>query len=366
MPGVTDHGAPTAAPKMLEMKSANHLMPEQWHAQLDDYLIDLRWSPDGEFLAALPATGHPCVFSATGKPVISLPEHLGANGSLTWSPDGHTLASVGLDAVLRIHPLADPAAARSRPLPPGWIERSAWNADGSRFAVAIGREVHIFCPLTMESVWCIVGHASTVSDLVWHPVLPDKLATASSGGIRLWRIGQDRPIGILDNGSAAMLITWSPDGRWVVTGEQTPSVSLYDTRKREPLYIQGFQSKIHAFAWQSDPSPDAPWLALGGGSVITVWPCFGKNGPRGVRPIQLPGHLREVTALDFPITGQHLASGGRDGLVLLWLPHHSDQPACIARRDEEISALRWSPTGVHFAYATASGHLAVHSFLARS
>jgi WD40 repeat protein len=343
------------------MKSASGLMPERWHAQMDDYLIDLRWSPDGDLLAALPATGQPRIFSTSGELVVALPEHRGANGSLTWAPDGRTLASVGLDGVLKIHSLESPAAARSRPLPRGWIERSAWNADGSRIAVAIGRDVHIFCPLTLESVGCIEGKTPTVADLVWHPVLPDQLATASSDGIRLWRLGENRPIGSLDNGSAAMLISWSPDGRWVVTGDQSPSVSLYDTRRREPLFIQGFETKVHALAWQTDASPDAPWLAVGGSAVITVWPCFGKKGPRGARPIQLSGHLREATALDFPNRGQHLASGGRDGLVLLWLPHHCDEPACIARRDEEITAVRWSPTGRHFGYATASGHLAMHT-----
>jgi WD40 repeat protein len=361
MPSLLD-SEEDAEDEEIEIRSAADLLPQTWSTQLDDYALDLRWSPDGIHLAALPSTGKPQIFNLTNGSIVVVPGHRGGNGSLAWSPDGASLATLGQDGILRIHDIAA-GSSRELQLPRGWAERCAWNADGSLIAAAIGRTVQVIDAGTLEILHLIEGHSSTVTDLVWHPVLLDQLATASDGGARMWRLGQKEPFARIDDGVAAVLTTWSPDGRWVVTSDQTASVHLYDTKKRSPLYIQGFQTKIKAFAWQTGGAPDLPWLALGGGPSITVWPCFGKNGPRGATPLQLFGHIREVTALDFPKEGPYLASGGRDGFVFLWLPHHSDGPALIAREDSEITTARWSPDGLQLAYGTASGRIAIHTLV---
>lgn len=344
----------------IEIRSASGMLPLTSAAELPDYALDLRWSPAGTHLAALPSTGQPEIHHLNGNEVLALPSHRGGNGSLAWHPDGTTLATFGQDSILRLHHIAT-HTARELQLPRGWAERCAWNADGSLIAAAVGKAVHIIDPHTLETHHVIDDHRSTVTDLAWHPTLLNQLATASDGGARMWRLGETKPHARIDDGVAAVLTTWSPDGRWVVTSDQTPSVHLYDMKKRAPLYIQGFEAKIKALAWQTGGTKDLPWLALAGSRSITVWPCFGKNGPRGAKPIQLFGHLKEVTALDFPKENPYLASGARDGLVLLWLPHHSTGPALIAREESEITAIRWSPDGLHLAYATTTGHLAIHS-----
>ena len=344
----------------VEIHSAADLLPLTWSADLPDYALDIRWSPDGSLLAALPSTGQPAIYDLAKSEVIELPSHRGGNGSIAWHPHGNTLASFGQDGILRIRDIAA-SSSRELQLPRGWAERCAWNADGSLIAAAVGKAVDVIDPVTFETLHLIDDHRSTVTDLVWHPVLLNQIATASDGGARMWRLGESKPHARIDDGVAAVLTTWSPDGRWVVTSDQTPSVHLYDMKKRAPLFIQGFETKIKALSWQTGGTKDLPWLALAGSSSITVWPCFGKNGPRGATPIQLFGHLKEVTALDFPKDGPYLTSGARDGFVLLWLPHHSNGPALIAREENEITALRWSPDGLKLAYGTASGRIAVHT-----
>lgn len=349
----------------VEIRSAAALLPLARSVDLPDYALDLRWSPDGALLASLPSTGPPGIHDINGGGISNLPSHRGGNGSITWHPHRNILATFGQDGVLRLHDIAA-SCSRELLLPRGWAERCAWNADGSLIAAAVGKSVHVIDPRTLEILHVIDDHRSTVTDLVWHPVLLNQLATASDGGARMWRLGDRNPFARIDDGVAAVLTTWSPDGRWVVTSDQTPSVHLYDLKKRAPLFIQGFETKIKAFAWQRGGTKDLPWLALAGSPSITVWPCFGRNGPCGARPIQLFGHLKEVTALDFPPDGPYLVSGGRDGFVLLWLPHHSDGPALIAREDSEITTVHWSPDGLRLAYGTASGRIAVHALTAKS
>lgn len=335
------------------------LLPQTGSADLDDYVLDLRWSPDGSLLAALPSTGAPTLLDASARTLRSLPAHRGGNGSLGWSPGSNTLATLGLDRILRLCD-ADSGESREKTLTKGWTEKCAWNADGSLVAVAIDRCVHIVDAEHLETREVIEGHNATVCDILWHPRLPDRLATASDGGARLWRLGKTEPVGRIDDGVAALGLTWSPDGRWLVTGDQTPSVHLLDIPKSEPLFIQGFDSKVKAFAWLTAGRKDVPWLAVTGSATLSLWPCFGNKGPRGSTPLQLKGHLLEATALDIPPKGNFLASGGRDGLVLFWFPHELDHPLLIAEEEDEITALRWSPDGRRLAYGTSSGKVVLH------
>lgn len=345
--------------KTVRFNSIEDLMPRIGHIELDDYVLDLCWSPDGQTLAALPSTGAPLLLNPVGEVLRDLPAHRGGNGSMGWSPKGDTLATIGLDSLLRIHE-TDPTASRELALPKGWSERCAWNADGSRIAVACDRTVQIVDVKTLEIEHLFEGHRASVCDLLWHPCQPDQFATASDGGARIWRLGEKEPIGIIDDGVAALSLTWSPDGRWLVTGDQTPSVHLLKVSGNDPLYIQGFETKVRTFAWLAAGRKDVPWLAAGGSSTITLWPCFGKEGPRGTEPQQLIGHEQEVTALAIPKIGHYLASGDREGLVLFWLPHEIERPVMITREPDEITVLRWSPDGQTLAIGTSEGHVILH------
>lgn len=353
---------PAASPtdEAVRFRSISDLIPLDWSTELDEYTLDVRWSPDGAWLAALPSAGQPLVLETSTRTCHRLPEHPGGNGSMAWSPKASVLASIGFDSVLRLHHLTDPST-RECQLPRGWTERCAWNADGTLLGVLRDKTVLIVDAKSLEIREVIEGHTTTISDLIWHPILPDQLATAGDRGTRLWRLGETEPIGLIDDGVAAMMLTWSPDGRWLVSGDQTPSVHLLDISTSDPLYISGFECKVRCFAWETAGRADVPWLAAGGSPTLTLWPCFGKEGPRGAEPLQLPGHLQEVLCLDFANKGHCLASGGRDGLILMWLPHEEFKPVLIAREDSEITSLRWSPNAQHLAYGTSAGTLALHT-----
>jgi WD40 repeat protein len=343
MPGLTDQ--PAAASYLGETRS--HV--------LDDYALDARWSPDGTRLAAVPSQGSIVLLDATGAPVGELPAHRGGNTSLAWHPAEPVLATIGQDSVLRLHSAPFGRSTREITLPSGWCERVAWSPDGSRIAVTCGRRVLVLDAGSGEAAATFTDHRSTVTDIAWNPTRGDQFAAVCDGGAKIWRLGKKSPSGHFDWGGASLLVTWSPDGRWVVTGDQTPSVHLYDTTRKTPLHIQGFESKVKCFAW----ADRGERLATGGGSVITLWPCTGRKGPDGATPIQLAGHLGEVRTMDFFPGRPVLASGGADGLVLVWLPLQHSGPALLAKSESEITAVRWNPQAFVMAYTTSAGEVAI-------
>jgi len=341
----------------LSMKSAATLMPQQWTARLDDHCLDLRWSSDGAMLAAMPSLGDIVIFSPTGETLATLPGHARGNGSIAWHPSGKQLLTYGQDTEIRIYEASFIAPPRVKALEKAWAERAEWNSNGTHLAAVLGKTVVVLDAENLGVVRRIPEQRSTICDLSWNPREPKEFATVCDGGVRLWKHGRDEPTGHFDWGGASLISTWSPDGRWVVTGDQTPSVHLYDVRSKDPLHIQGYESKVKALAWQAK----SEWLATGGGRMITIWPCTGKRGPRGSTPLQLTGHIGDAVALDFGPGGELLASGGRDGMVLLWMPHKTDVPAMISLQNGEITRVRWAPAAGHLAVGTESGDIILFS-----
>jgi len=341
----------------LEMMSAAKLLPQTSATRLSDHCLDLRWSPDSTLLAAMPCLGQIELFSPAGERLAQLPEHPNGNGAIAWHPSGEWLLTYGQDAEVRIYEASFQGQPKVLTLEKAWAERAEWSPNGEHFAVALGKCVAVFTADGLEEIYRIPPQKSTICDISWNPSQPDEFASVCDGGVRLWKLGKAKPMSHFDWGGASLLSTWSPDGRWVVTGDQVPSVHLYDVKRKDPLHIQGYETKVKALAWEEAGA----WLATGGGRLVTIWPCSSRKGPNGATPIQLSGHLGDAIALDFSPGGKGLVSGGRDGLVLLWMPQSTEAPALISHQEYEITRLRWSPNGQSLAVGTKNGDVFIHT-----
>src|SRR4051812_21423362 len=63
-------------------------LSKHWAASLDDYVIDLAWSPDGQLLAAASAAGGITLFdAATGAVRHALAGHEDGANALAWLPE---------------------------------------------------------------------------------------------------------------------------------------------------------------------------------------------------------------------------------------------------------------------------------------
>ncbi len=335
------------------------LLCEIARIDLAEHALSARWSSDGSLLAAVPSQGEIIMFDVKTNFKRSLPGHGFDNACAAWHPFQNRLATCGQDGMIRIY---DGSADSSHPVleipvGAGWIESIAWNCDGSFLAVGVDRTLRIFDQASGELARSYDAHKSTVCDLSWNPTRSDEIATVCDGGAFMWRIGESEPFGSFDWGGASLKVLWSPGGRWVVTGDQTPSVHIYDVPSGTPFHIQGYQTKVRALAWEDQ----GEWLATGGGETISVWPCTGTDGPNGATPIDLVGHRGKVCALDFAPGQPILASGDDEGVALLWLPLKKSSPGLLAQEDSEITDIQFSPDSTLLAIGTADGAVSIRS-----
>ena len=320
--------------------------------ETSDHVLSLGWS--GELLVVTPATGTILLVDCDGMTLAELAAHGLGNGTSAVRRDA--LATCGFDGQLQVCEIVNGEATRTHDivLGKGWVERAKWSPDGQSLAAALGKTLFIF-NAQREIAATFPNHRTSVSDFAWNPKNFSEIATVCGGGAQMWRIGEAEPYARFDWGGASLLVVWSPDARWLATGDQTPSVHLYDFTRDYPLHIHGFETKVKAM----DFSPDGQRLVTGGGSIVTVWNCTGKTGPENTTPDQLKFHKGDVEALACSPNGEFLASGDNAGRLVI--SDAKGRPVSAFENKAAVTALAWSADGRSLAVGDAAGRVVLFS-----
>ena len=323
-------------------------LTKHWAARLEDYAIALAWSPDGSLLAAASASGPISIFAAgDGAKLHDLPGHEPGTNALAWQA---CLASAGQDGSVKLWDAGAGQHTATARLGTAWVEQLAW--DGPLLAAACGRSLKLLNP--DGTVRHSLDDApKTIAAIAWKPHLgseaPESLAFAYFGGVRLLdpaalAVTREYPYA---NGIQAL--AWSPDGRWLVSGNQDPSVHLWLPARDEELHMSGFEGKVRYLSFD----PTGRWLATGGGQDASVWDCSGA-GPEGREPAML-AHDAPVCALAFQRSHGVLASASKDGAVHLWSPERSQPMRATIRLPAPAARLAWSGDDRMLAIGTEQG-----------
>ncbi len=363
---------------------------KHWAATLDDYVIDLAWSPDGTLLAAASAAGGITLYAAaTGAVKHALAGHENGTNCLAWMPvsEPHLLstnsqllfATGGQDGRVRIWDAATGRQTAETKLGSAWVEHLIWMpnqhpgpdsgdpasvirppASGLIFAAA-GKK------LVALNLDCSVAHTfpdapKTISALALSSLAGDAatsprsdgagvgaapvtlLAAACFGEVVIWDTVNFTARKTLPYGNAILALTWSPDSRWLVAGCHDNAVHLWIPGEDLELHMSGYENRLKELSF----SRDSKWLATGGGRDACVWDCTGA-GPEGREPLLLP-HQARVCAVAFQHQHGLLATGAADGEFCLWAP---------TRKNPLVAEVKMPAAATKFAWRSDDSLLAV-------
>ncbi|MGA2693686.1 MAG: WD40 repeat domain-containing protein [Opitutaceae bacterium] len=325
-------------------------LTKHWYGQLDDYAIDLAWSPNGALLAAASAAGPITLFGAhDGARLHELPGHEGGTNILAWQPESPTFASGGQDGSVRLWDGAAGQHVSTAALGGAWVEHLAWRPCGPApvLAAAAGRRFLYLNP--DASVRRAFKDApKTITALAWHPQ-GGCAAVAYFGGVCLW----DGDDGVVQKefpyGNGIHALVWSPDGRWLVSGNQDPSVHLWMPEKDVELQMSGYETKVRHLSFDSS----SRWLATSGSQDACVWDCSGE-GPEGREPVMLP-HEAPVCGIAFQRGHGLLATASRDGALMLWSPERRQPLRATVKMPAAAASVSWSPDDKLLAIGSETG-----------
>jgi len=318
-------------------------------AELADHVEAVAISPDGHRLAAAAVTGPISLFDATsGDELAAMPGHRMGTTALAWRPDGQVLASAGQDGRIRLWDgvTGEPIGELQGGDP--WVSAVEWSHDGKLLATAAGHELRVWSPAgDMVAGW--TNAASSISDIGWKPG-STILASSGYGGITLARPGGDKPPRVFDWKGSVLVLSWSPDGHFIATGDQDSTVHFWYAQRGKDLQMWGYETKVRELAWD----PSSRYLATGGGRGIVVWDCSGK-GPEGSTPRMLDAHTAFVSALAWQHAGPLLVSGGYDGLLALWSPARTKRAVAQVDLEGAVSCIAWAPSDQWLACGSSTG-----------
>ncbi len=307
-----------------------------WNAEVQDYPIVCGWMIGNHFLVGDVAGGL-YAFEGTSGSILWNREKAHEGGLLAMSihPEGHTFATAGQDGRVLIWKSNAGELTENLKLGKGWVEHLKWSPDGMLLAIAFSRHVYVF-GVDGQEQWRSEEHPSTVSAIAWSK--SNELATACYGRVTFFDVKSGQLTQKLEWKGSLVSMVLSPDGDVVACGSQDNSVHFWRRSTGQDAEMTGYPGKPSHLAFDHA----GQLLATGGSEIVTVW-SFQNNGPEGTIPGELALHIQPISTLAFSPQSMYLASGARDGSVLVWSltkDGHGD-PVGAAFVGDVVEAIAW-------------------------
>lgn len=348
-----------------------------------DRINALTYSPDGSKLASASRDGTAKVWDlGTGREVCTYRGHADqpndttkdANmlsvGDVVFDPQGKIAASAGGN---QVH-LWDPNSGKQlkvlvtlekvdKP-----IKSLSFHPDGK--SLAVGGEdgvVRVFSVETGKETFTSAARAVRIEKLAYSPNGKLIAAVDSGGALTVYAPGTPNPIAmqpvsVVEGGGDALGVAFTADGGAILTGGKDHKARLTagpnpdggagantTTRLRE---FVGHTEAVQALAL----SPDGKFLITGSRDhSVREWEV---TSGKQIRSFQ--GHMQEVVAVAVRPDGRQVASGSAEGAIRLWDLSSADEHKALSDATDSLWAVAISPDSKKVAAAGADKTVRVY------
>ena len=295
-------------------------------------------SSDGKFVL----TGHDDHTArlwdvTTGMELRRFAEHTGGVNTVALSPDGHQVLTGSNDGTARLWDVRTAVELGSF-RGSGGVNAVAFSPDGRR--IALGNDGGI------AQLWdvrtCLMTRqfhtgSGDVQSLAFSRDGRSLLVGMSTGEAQMWRVKGAKKMP--QHFEGGLSVAFSPDSRYVLTGDISTIARLWDANTGEELRHFDVDTAALSVAF----SPDGGTVVTGNrdGSV-QLW-----DVKTAVELHRFSGHSSFVNAVAFSLDGGKVLSGSSDGTARLWMIKTGMEMERFQGHSDVVSSVAFASDGIN-------------------
>jgi WD40 repeat protein len=232
-----------------------------------------------------------------------------------------------------------------------WVESRPIEAKNAQFR-ALRAEAAILLGMRMEFMrysGVIQAHESEIRSITFTPDGRRIVTGSLDHTVKVWDARSRRLLATLKGHKAAVCcVAVSPEGNRLASGSRDDTIKLWDTvTGKELLTLKGHSGSVYSVAF----SPDGKRLASGStDKTIKLW-----DTGTGKELLTLRGHSAWVSFVAFSPDGKHLASGSGDKTIKLWDTGTGKELLTLRGHSGWVVSGAFSPDGKRLASGSFDG-----------
>ncbi|MFP4120932.1 MAG: eIF2A-related protein [Coleofasciculus sp.] len=302
------------------------------------------FSPDGQTLASASTDGTVKLWRLDGTILQTFEGHRGMVRSVSFSPDGQTLASASTDGTVKLWRL-NGAILQTFEGHSDWVRSVSFSPDSQIIASASGDGTVKLWGINGKLIRTLKGHSDWVNSVTFSPDGQLIASTSHDRTVKLWRLDGTVIQTFAKHKGGINSISFSPDGQMIASASHDRTVKLW---RLDGTTVQTFQEHSDG-VYSVTFSPDGQIItSASSDGTVKLWRLDGTI----VQTFQ--GYSSWLWSISFSPDNRTLASASTDGTVKLWRTN-STVVQTFHDHSDGVNSVSFSPDGQRIASASGDG-----------